>query len=459
MTAAPALRAGDRPTDPRDAALRVLSEHAEAMPDLHPIDPDTRGMDPRDAALAHMLLDASLRRWITLGYLVSAAGQRDIETLEPRMRAALICGAAQLYFLDRVPDHAAISETVAWAKRHIRFKAGGMVNAILRRVAETRAERLPYWDDRPDAVPLSAGGAIRLQRIRLPDDPYEMLGVACSLPLELIESWSRLDADLGVLAMHTLVHPPTVCRCDDRSRIESDDRFTRHDSQTHAVYVGGRAELANTLREYPSLAVQDPAASHVVDGLEDEGEETVVDLCAGRGTKTRQLLAKFPDATVVACEIDEDRLRSLRSVFAGQPRVEVAHADELAARGRGWADLALADVPCSNSGVLPRRTEARYRVRSDAMARLISTQRAILSNAAGMVGHGGRVVYSTCSLEPEENRRQADWAARSLSLTLERDRPVLPEGLPGGNPAAYRDASYAAEMRVLDARTADGDRG
>lgn len=448
-----------RPSDPRDAALRVLTQHAEAMPDLHPLEPDTHGMDPRDAALAHMLVDSSIRRWLTLSHIISVAGQRDIESVEPAMRAALICGAAQLIFLDRVPDHAAISETVGWAKDHIRFKAGGMVNAILRRVSETRAERLEYWEDRTDAIPLSTGGAMRLNRVRLPEDPYEMLGVACSLPVELIESWSRLDADLGVLAMHTLVHPPTVCRCDDRSMIEPDERFTRHYSEDHAVYVGGRAALADTLRDYPSIAVQDSAASHVVEGLDDEGEETVVDLCAGRGTKTRQLLKKFPDATVIACEIDEDRLRSLRSVFANESRVQVAHFDELESRGTDWADLVLTDVPCSNSGVLPRRTEARYRVRSNAMERLISTQRTIMGNAAKMVGHGGRVIYSTCSLELEENQLQGVWGERNLGLSIERERPVLPEGLPGGNPAAYRDASYVAEMRVLDTPPSDADRG
>ncbi|MEM9372577.1 MAG: transcription antitermination factor NusB [Planctomycetota bacterium] len=450
-SAAPSVRR----TDPRDAALRVLTRHAEQMPDLHPLQPETRGMDPRDAALAHTLVDASLRRWLTLSYVVHAAGQRDPESLEPKMRAALICGAAQLMLLDRVPDHAAISETVGWAKRNIREKAGGMVNAILRRVAEARAERLRYWDDRSDAIPLSTGGALRMHRIRLPDDPHELLGIACSLPAGLVESWSRLDADPGVLAMHTLVHPPTVCRCDDRSILQSDDRFTRHHSPSHAVYVGGREALADTLREYPSIAVQDAGASHVVEGLDDEGEETVVDLCAGRGTKTRQLLGKFPDARIIACEIDEDRLGSLRSVFAGEPRVEVVHADQLAERGPGWADLVLTDVPCSNSGVLPRRTEARYRVRSRAMERLISTQRDIMRTAAGLVGHGGRVIYSTCSLELEENQLQAQWGQRTLGLSLERERPVLPEGLPGGNPVGYRDGSYAAEMRVLDARTGD----
>lgn len=438
-----------RGLDPRDAALRVLSEHAENMPDLMPLDPDTDGMDPRDAALAHMLVDVSVRRWITLSHIVSVAGGRDIDSVEPKMRAALICGAAQLIFLDRVPDHAAIAETVEWAKNSIRFKAAGMVNAILRRVSETRGERLRFWEDRDDAIPLSSGGAMRLNRVRLPEDYFDMLSVACSLPRELIESWSRLDEHVGVLAMHTLVHPPTVCRLDEPNMVNGDERFIPHDDRSHRVFVGGRGGLAGALRDYPALAVQDVAASHVVNELEDEGEEIVVDLCAGRGTKTRQLLAKFPEARVIACEVDEDRLGSLRSVFANENRVEVQHVDALEQRGLGWADLVLTDVPCSNSGVLPRRTEARYRVRSDAMERLVNTQRGIMSNAAGMVGQGGRVVYSTCSLEIEENTDQARWGENVLGLSLERERAVLPEGLPGGAPAEYRDASYAAELRVL----------
>ena len=114
----------------RDAALRVLARHAEKMPDLAPADPETEGMDPRDAALAHAIIDATVRRWITLSYLVEVAGGRDVRDMEPRMQAALLGGAAQLLLFDRIPDHAAIDETVEWAKRRIRPKAGGMVNAV-----------------------------------------------------------------------------------------------------------------------------------------------------------------------------------------------------------------------------------------------------------------------------------------------------------------------------------------
>lgn len=432
----------------RDAALRVLARHAEKMPDLAPLDPETDGMDPRDAALAHAIVDATVRRWITLSYILEMAGGRDVRETEPRMQAALLGGAAQLLLFDRVPDHAAIDETVEWAKRRIRPKAAGLVNAILRRVVEARGELIDEWDGGDDAIPLSEGGAMTLVNLRLPEDPAYRLVVACSLPTALLESWSGLGADLTSLALHTLIHPPTVCFVGDNPAVATDPRFTPHEAAGHAVYIGERSDLGRALKEHPGVWVQDAAAAEVVERLKPEGESVIVDLCAGRGTKTRQLLRAFPGARVVAAEVDADRMESLRQAFKNEPRVEVVHAESLGDRGTGWADLVLTDVPCSNSGVLARRTEARYRVRGDAMRRMIETQRTILRAATPMVRPGGRVVYSTCSLEHEENQAQSAWAVQTLGLGLERERAVLPSGEPGGPESVYRDGSYAAEMRV-----------
>ena len=434
--------------DARDAALRVLARHAERMPDLGPLDPDTRALSARDAALAHAIIDASLRRWFTLSYIIEAAAGRDIRETEPKMQAALIAGAAQLLLFDRVPDHAAIDETVEWAKRRIRPGAAGMVNAVLRRVAGVRGEAVPDWDDRPDAIPLSEGGALTLRDVRLPEDPTYRLVIACSLPGNLLGAWSSLGTDPRALALHTLVHPPTVCFTGNDAGIADDPRFIPHDAPGHSVFIGERSELGRALRERPSIWVQDAAASEVVAGLEPEGESVVVDLCAGRGTKTRQLLRAFPSASIVAAEVDPDRMDALRHAFKDDARVEVVHAESLADRGPGWADLVLTDVPCSNSGVLARRTEARYRVRSGALDRMIATQREILAAARTMIRSGGRLVYSTCSLEPEENAAQARWAVSEFGLTIERERALLPAGGPGGPDNAYRDGSYAAELRA-----------
>lgn len=438
----------ERDRNARDAALRVLSRHAERMPDLMPADPETGGMDPRDAALAHALVDASLRRWITLSYILDRVGGKDIRDLEPRMQAALVGGAAQVLLFDRIPDHAAIGETVEWAKRRIRPGAAGMVNAILHKIIAARGEKIPAWDGRADAIPLSEGGALTLRGVELPEDAETRLAMACSLPRSLLRSWAGLGADLTVLAMHTLVHPPTVCVTPDRPALLADPRFEAHHRDGHAVFVGERRDIGAALREHPGIWVQDSAASEVVAGLTPEGESVIVDLCAGRGTKTRQLLRAFPHARVIAAEVDEHRLEALGEVFAGEAAVEVVRVDDLAALGAGWADLVLTDVPCSNSGVLARRTEARYRVRSEAMTRMVETQKAILSVAAPMVRPGGRLLYSTCSLEREENHDQTAWAVVRLGLVADRERSVLPAGLPGEDGSGYRDGSYAAELRA-----------
>lgn len=428
--------------------MRVLARHAERMPDLMPLEPDTQGMDPRDANLCHAIVDATVRRWITLSYLVHQAGGRDVREMEPRVQAALLAGAAQLLLFDRVPDHAVLSETVEWAKHRVRVGAGGMVNAILRRVIDARGEFIDEWDGGDDALPLSEGGAMTLVGVRLPEDPRARLAVACSLPRRLLDSWQLLGPPVEELARHTLVHPPTVCVVPEGTDLAGDDRFMPHDSPGHAVFIAERRALASALADHPGMWVQDAAATEVVAGLTTEGdEEVVVDLCAGRGTKTRQLLALFPGARVVAAEVDDERLDALRAVFGGNDRVEVVHAESLPQRGDGWAGLVLCDVPCTNSGVLPRRTEARYRVHAEALHRMTETQRAILTTSASLVRPGGRLVYSTCSLEREENQDQAAWGGRALGFEIIRERVTLPAGLPGDAPDGYRDASYAAECR------------
>jgi 16S rRNA (cytosine967-C5)-methyltransferase len=432
--------------------LRVISAHAKRMPDLLPAEPATEGMEPRDAALAHALIDASVRRWLTLSYIIEQAGGKDIRDMEARMQAALLVGAAQLLLFDRIPDHAAIDETVEWAKRRIRPGAGAMVNAILRRVVDARGERIDAWDGGTGAIPLSDGAALTLHGVTLPEEPGYRLVIACSLPGSLVESWKRLasgdvDAFVREQALHTLVHPPTVCFTADNPDLKADPRFVPHDAPGHSVFIGERADLGETLRRHPGVWVQDSAASEVVGSLVTEGEGVVVDLCAGRGTKTRQLLRAFPEARIVAAEVEDERLNTLRSVFGGHERVEVIHAEELRRRPPGGADLVLTDVPCSNSGVLARRTEARYRVRSEAMTRMVETQRTILRTAAAMVRPGGRVIYSTCSLEREENQEQGAWATQKLGLVIERERAVLPTGAPGGPAEHYRDGSYAVELR------------
>lgn len=435
--------------DPRDAANRHLSAHAKRFPDLLPSEINTGGLDPRDSSLSHAIVDASVRRWRTLEYILERlSGHRSYE-LEPRMRAVLLGGAAQLLLLDRVPPHAVLDESVSWAKRHIRAGAGGMVNAVLRKVSMVRGEKVDEpWSHHVDAIPLSEGGMLLLNGIELPSDGRTRLGIACSLPDALLARWEQLRSDPTPLALHSLSKAPTfVCTRYAAGPVEHDD-LDADDSCEHGLFKGNRQSLIGLLNARPDLWVQDPASTATLGRLKlDEIPARVVDLCSGQGTKARQLRAMFPDAELIACEVEPKRLGTLREQFRDVPQVRVMHAGEIAERCPGWAQLVLTDVPCSNTGVLARRIEARYRPVEAQLKRLVETQRAILQSARRLLAPGGTLVYATCSIERAENEENAQWACNQLGLQLMCMHRIDPQGMPGDPPGQYHDGAFSATMR------------
>lgn len=433
-------------------------------------------MSERDAALAHAICDAAIRYWLLLEYLLARGLGRSVRALEPGVRGVLLAGAAQLLILERIPPHAAVDESVELARRKVRAGAAGLVNAALRRLAELRGpvRALPHDSGlaRRDAVPLPTGQYRLLAEPVLPADEARRLALATSHPPGLLSRWHRAGVDVGRLALHDLVQPPTIVNAS--AILESaGGALTRgpawfvdllsagllspHTQPGHFVFHGTRQALTALLRERTGLWVQDPASSRAV-VLATEARSRVrgglrwpaliVDLCAGRGTKTRQLAAMFPEAQIVATDTDDARRADLVRACAHEPRIVVvspAGLGQYAAR----ADLVLADVPCTNTGVLARRVEAKYRVSSATVRRLVALQQEILRQACGLLASGedARVLYATCSLDRRENQAQVDWARVHLGLHCERQEQVTPAGLPGGDPSGYHDGSFAALLR------------
>ncbi|MCA9303789.1 MAG: hypothetical protein KC996_06675 [Phycisphaerales bacterium] len=416
------------------------------MPDLAIIELDTSGFDPRDAALAHAIYDAVITRWMTLSYIVGKVGRVTMSELEPRMQAVLLGGAAQLLLMDRIPVHAVLDESVQWAKDHIRAGAGGMTNAILRKVARVRGEKTETWDNEMDRIPLSDGGGLELVGMELPEDSRRRLSVSCSLPLDLLRDWFEMYGPPRAQALHTLCRAPVVVYTGAASALD-EEHLGAHESATSRVFTGGRRQLLDLLEDRDDLWVQDAASSASVESIPECSPSLIIDLCAGQGTKTRQLLARYPDAEVWACEVDDTRLDTLSSVFRHDDRVQVLHVEDLVDAPRK-ADLVLADVPCSNSGVLARRPEARYRPMEDQLARITPLQREIVRNAVGMLEPGGILVYATCSLERAENEDQSAWILDAFPATLLNQSRVDPKGLPGEDAGRYWDGSFCAAFRV-----------
>jgi 16S rRNA (cytosine967-C5)-methyltransferase len=430
-----------------------LTHQAEIYPDLDLAPLDTAGLDVRDAAFAHAIYDAVLRRWITLGYLVEGYLSRPFADLDPRLRAVLLAGAAQMLLLDKVPPHAALNESVQWAKDNVKPAAGGLVNAVLRKIAALvfgEQAGLPQsspkvaWSRGRDEVPLPDGSALKLREPVFPAAMPERIAIATGHPVALLKKWAGAwgEDEAARLAAHGLINPPTILNTQFAS--SPVPSCVAHERPSPQVWTGGRSELVALLESRQDVWVQDSSSALAVQSIANLTPEIVVDLCAGQGTKTRQLAATFPNAQIIASDVDRRRLITLREVASMNPRIKVVAPEEVRSQLSQRADLVLLDVPCSNTGVLPRRVEARYRCDSQQLSRLVTLQREILSNAMPLLAPGAAILYSTCSIEPEENEEQVAWAQKELGLTPSHLMRTMPAGGPGESPSGYHDGAFSA---------------
>ncbi|MEY2795869.1 MAG: Ribosomal small subunit methyltransferase, partial [Planctomycetota bacterium] len=438
---------------------------------------DDGRLDPRDAALARAIEHAVVRRYLTLIACIRPHLTKNWPLLEKPVQAALLGGAAQILFLDRVPAAAAVDASVEWTKRRLRPGAGGLVNAVLRKVAASVAERLPACEEtraliadqtRRNIVPLSDGSALRLSIDAFSEDAAANLSERTSHARELILHWIGAFGfrETTRLALHDLSEAPIIVTTATDVRItdahnpsisstpstpsteaSSDSSVEPHEERGFGVWKGSHSEMMAMLAAHPELRVQDPTSAMTVASLAPllpRAPQLIVDLCAGRGTKTKQLAELFPNATIFATDPDDARFAALAELRHRHPGIKPLSPQSVFREAAGKADLLLLDVPCSNSGVLARRPEARYRFSKARTAAVIELQQKIADPAIGLVAPGGAVIYATCSIERAENESQVKRLASRFGLTLAVERSIMPAGLPGDSPRVYRDGGYHA---------------
>jgi 16S rRNA (cytosine967-C5)-methyltransferase len=446
----------------REIALERILAQAMRFPDLDiaPFDPRAQaGLDARDAALARAIEHAVVRRYLTLIACIRPHLSKNWPLLEKPIQAALLAGAAQILFLDRVPAAAAVDASVEWTKRRLRPGAGGLVNAVLRKVAGSVAERVPAGESavldhtRRDLVPLSDGSAIRLAADVFSEDAAAAISERTSHARELILHWIGAFGfkEAQRIALHDLVDPPLIITPFDAADPRFAGRVIAHEEPRFGVWTAPHAELTALLGEFPNLRVQDPTAAATCAVLESalataigRAPRLIVDLCAGRGTKTRQLAAMFPDATILATDPEPARFEALANLRAQHPNIRVLGHELLFREAAGKADALLLDVPCSNSGVLARRPEARYRFSKARTKSVIELQQRICDPAVGLLAPKSALLYATCSIEHAENETQVRRLANLHGLSPVLDRTVMPACLPGEPAAAYRDGGFHA---------------
>lgn len=432
---------------PRRRAVECLVGKLTRFPDMPPGDPDLVGLSPPDAALALSIARTTVQRMVTLRLIVERFLGKPMTKHEPALQAVLLTGAAQLLFMDRLPAYAVVDQAVGLARSLVRPGATGLVNAVLRRVQSYTSREQGPWAPSADAIPMPGGGVIRLKEPRLvsPDQLGQHLAQATSLSRRLCEDWiEHAGPDMAIArALHSIAVPPMVVTLEPGAEPEDSDTpaWDAHDRPGFGVWRAGRERLGDWLAEHPDRRVQDPTSASALEVLRHHASgwqpKRVLDACAGRGTKSRQLTRMFPEAELFAFEPDEDRFLSLQQSAQEYGRLTALRPGDTLPEA---VDLILLDVPCSNTGVLARRPEARYRYSQAGLGSVVQLQRKIVAEHLPRLSPGGRLVYATCSLEPAENRNQARRMLREQGLKLVAEQSAEP----GGAGTSYQDGGYAA---------------
>ena len=382
----------------RDAALDALTacRRLDAWSDGS-LKAVSRGLEPREAALAARLAYGVLQNRALLDYYLGCFCAQPFQKLEPFVRDVLRLGAYQVLFMDRVPDSAAVDQAVETVKRRKHQRASGMVNAVLRRLSREK-----------DHLPALPEGTAQ-ERLSLQySHPAWLTGRLLDLlGPEEAEAFLRLDNGSVPTAIQR-----NPLRCTPEELVSSLEaagaKLTPHPLLPDCWYMTGGGDVqAMEAFQKGFFQVQDPAAKAAVLAAGPRPGDRVLDVCAAPGGKTFAAAMAMEDrGEIVACDIHPHKMALIEKGAArlGLTCVSAVRADGKINREE-WNerfDLVLCDVPCSGLGIIRKKPDIRYKDPA-ALSGLPAVQRAILDNAARYVKPGGTLLYATCTVLPEEN--------------------------------------------------------
>ena len=377
-----------------DILLRVERESAYASELLH--SSAYAKLTPADHALATELVMGVLRWQSLLDHHLARASTQPLSKLDIEVLLSLRLGLYQLRWLQRIPARAALNESVELVKRARKTSAAPFVNAVLRKLSA--------------GVPGSASEVESAER-GYSTDPGLPLGLRFAHPQWLVDKWESAfgNAAAATICQYDQAHPGTSLRLRNSSAIE----VLRNQS---IVFRPGLL-LHSALRIESGNLNSLPAAARASFAIQDEASQlvaavagraaTILDCCAAPGGKTSALQDRNPSARIFAVELHLHRARLLRKLLnAAAPSgsaLQIVVADAGCLPLNTTFDLVLADVPCSGTGTLARNPEIKWKIQPADLLDLQARQQQILTSAMRHVAPGGRLIYSTCSLEKEEN--------------------------------------------------------
>lgn len=420
----------------------------------------SRLADPRERGLLTELAYGTVRRRGTLDALIGGFSKRPVPRLNASIRTALRMGVYQLLFLDRVPNHAVVDHAVTWATRHAGPRRAGFVNGVIRNLIRGIEGPAAGAEKPRRDVPREDGSAVRMKRGAFADPATNLAGnlaARYAMPQTLVERWLGAfgESRTGQILRTAIGRPPLTLRArEPRDVLVADlgEREIEHavGPGPLAVRMQGGEGIIEELLVSGRAAVQDATSQRVVPLLGLEPGMRVLDLCAAPGGKTLHIADVLGEGTVVACDVEPHKLEGLRAL---EPRmgkvalevVEVPAEGELPFEKTSF-DAILVDAPCTNTGVLARRVEARWRAKPDDAVRMAAVQAAILDRALPLLKPGGTLVYSTCSIEPEEN-------AKTFDAFIDRHAGVEGDVAFRAWPTSEHDGGFAGVARLREGPT------
>jgi 16S rRNA (cytosine967-C5)-methyltransferase len=423
---------------PRRAALGILQQVRQGLPFEAALAGVVEGLPERDRRLAHELAAGVLRQRGSLDTQLAPLVSRSWQDVAPELQDILRLGAYQIILLERVPPHAAVDTSVALARDTAGSRAAGFVNAVLRR--------------------LSRSGP---QHPRVPQDTADRLAGEYSHPLWMVQRWIGafgLEQTEALLRWNN--SRPRLVAQPARQSLEqlADSWKAAGMSFQRAPYDAGLIASQSRPAELPgyrdgNFTIQDPAQGLLVRYIDPPAGATCYDACAAPGGKTIALGRRA--GLVISGDVQPLRARrladNLRRAGSGREHVIVADARRPPVRP---VDIVLLDAPCLGSGTIARHPDARWRMTPRALTRIVELQTELLDSTAEVVKPGGLLVYSTCSVEREENldqvegflQRHRDFRREPVTdfpaalLSPEGDLLILPQ-LHG------MDGAYASRLR------------
>ncbi len=399
---------------------------------------------PREKAFAFELLAGTIKRRAALDHLIEVFSSRPTRQMSSEILSLLRIGVYQLVYEDKIPEFAAVDTTCQLAKRYVKKPQVGFINAILRNIqrgVEVRGVDIEEANN-DFVVPTAFKRGVKFSKPVFEElyTPADYLAAAYSFPKWLVTRWlGKWDFETlqGILSAGN-ARPAVVCRPNSMKITSRQlaDLLTSQDCQVNVLPEDGGVELIENppiteLSAYHQglFQVQDPTAGQAARQLSLYPGMKILDLCAGLGTKTTQLAELTRDqAEIYASDRVGSKLEKLKENASrlGLNSIKVLTLQELTEeRFKQYFDAVLLDVPCSNTGVLDRRPEARWRLKEADFKTYTRQSLELLTQAQVMVKPAGQIGFSTCSIDDEENSQliqkftaQSDWEVKNQHVQL-----------------------------------------